>query len=254
MTRLWVLSDLHLEAVRYPDAFRPVRPTFDVLVVAGDIWEGDIAQGLRVMADLAAGKPAVFVMGNSEYWNEELHEGLAVAEGLAKHLGITLLESNTVHLVGVRFVGATLWVDGRLSGLDASPDAPTGDVIDVVHAGSVRRMMTVGDAITLHQKTGQALDRILAMPRGSLGQKVVVVTHHAPHPLCLPPEIRGTQEAGVFASDLSGLIEDRRPDLWVHGHIHRRSDITHAGTRIICNAAGPGFTNPDFQEDWVVEV
>jgi hypothetical protein len=37
MTRLWVLSDLHLEAVRYPEAFQPVRPAFDVLVAAGTI-------------------------------------------------------------------------------------------------------------------------------------------------------------------------------------------------------------------------
>jgi hypothetical protein len=38
MTRLWVLSDL-LEAVRYPEAFQPMRLDFDVLVAAGDIWE-----------------------------------------------------------------------------------------------------------------------------------------------------------------------------------------------------------------------
>jgi predicted phosphodiesterase len=61
MTRLWVLSDLHLETVRYPEAFQPMRPDFDVLVAAGDIWEGDSKRALRVVARLAAGKPAVFV-------------------------------------------------------------------------------------------------------------------------------------------------------------------------------------------------
>ena len=35
--RLWVVSDLHLEAVPHPEAYRPKRPPFDVLVVAGDV-------------------------------------------------------------------------------------------------------------------------------------------------------------------------------------------------------------------------
>jgi hypothetical protein len=173
------------------------------------------------------------------------------AAGMAEQLGITLLDGNGVELAGVRFLGGTLWTDGRLSGIDATPEAATGDAIDVTHAGTVRQI-TIGDAIALHRKTRQALDRILVAPRD--GWKVVVVTHHAPHPLCLPSDVRDAGAAGIFASDLSALIEDRRPDLWVHGHIHTRVDFTHADTRIICNAAGPGFTNPDFQEDWVVEV
>jgi Icc-related predicted phosphoesterase len=251
VTRLWVLSDLHLEAARHPEAFHPVRPDFDVLVVAGDIWEGDIGRALHMVARLAASKPAVFVMGNGEHWNAELHMGLATAKDHAEQLGINLLDGNAVDHAGVRFLGGTLWTDGRLSDLDATPAALTGDLIDVTDAGTVRRI-TFGDAITLHKKTHQALDRMLAASREDC--KVVVVTHHAPHPLCLPPDVRDTSAAGVFASDLSRLIEARRPDLWVHGHIHTHIDFTHAGTRIICNAAGPGFTNPDFQEDWVVDV
>ena len=35
MPRLWVMSDLHLEAARFPDAYRPRCAGFDVLVVAG---------------------------------------------------------------------------------------------------------------------------------------------------------------------------------------------------------------------------
>ena len=61
--------------------------------------------------------------------------------------------------------------------------------------------------------------------------------------------------AGIAASDLAGLMASGQVDLWVHGHIHARIDITHAGgTRIICNAAGPGFHNRGFREDWTVEV
>jgi hypothetical protein len=169
-----------------------------------------------------------------------------------------------VELAGVRFLGGTLWAGGRLSGgrlsgIDATPDHETRERIEVAHAGGARRI-TVGDAIGLHRKTRRALDRLLAAPRD--GRKVVVVTHHAPHPLCLPPAAcrlppgaRSGWVAGISASDLSGLMASRQVDLWVHGHIHPRIDITHPrGTRIICNAAGPGFRKLGFQEDWAVEV
>jgi 3',5'-cyclic AMP phosphodiesterase CpdA len=53
VTKLWILSDLHLEAVAFPEAFRPPPPDFDVLVVAGDVCEGDSDAALRVVARLA---------------------------------------------------------------------------------------------------------------------------------------------------------------------------------------------------------
>ncbi len=251
MTRLWVLSDLHLEAVRYPEAFQPMRPVFDVLVAAGDIWEADSARALQVVARLADGKPAVFVMGNHEHWNGEVADNLAQAKRHAERLGVALLDDNAVDLEGVRFLGGTLWADGQLSAISAKPEVPTGEMIDVAHAGGVRRI-TVGDAVALHRRTHGALDRMLAAPGRE--RPIVVVTHHAPHPLCLPPAVRSAWAAGISASDLSALIEVGRPALWVHGHIHERIDITYAGTRVICNAAGPRFTNPGFEEDWVVEV
>ncbi len=55
------MFDLHLEAVPHPEAFRPARPAFDVLIVAGDVWEGSSARALAIVAELAKGKPAVFV-------------------------------------------------------------------------------------------------------------------------------------------------------------------------------------------------
>lgn len=93
--RLWILSDLHLEAVPYPQAFRPRRPEFDVLVVAGDVWEGDSCRALEVVAALADGRAAVFVMGNHESWGE-LQRQRVVARRTADRLGITLLDDSEV--------------------------------------------------------------------------------------------------------------------------------------------------------------
>ena len=72
MTRLWIMSDLHLEAVAFPEAFKPVPPNFDVLVVAGDVCEGDKDGALRKVRNLANDKPAVFVLGNHEFWGRDV--------------------------------------------------------------------------------------------------------------------------------------------------------------------------------------
>lgn len=116
MAKLWILPDLHLETLPYPDNSRPDPPGFDVLVAAGDIWEGDPGRGFAVLRRLAGDKPVVFVMGNHEHWNGFVDEDLALAPVLAARDGITLLDGGSATLVGYRFIGTTLWSDYRLAG------------------------------------------------------------------------------------------------------------------------------------------
>lgn len=84
MPRLWILSDLHLEAMPYPERFQPAPRPFDVLVAAGDVWEGSVERVLDALARLAAGKPVVFVLGNHEHWNGALYKP-AFGPHLAPH-------------------------------------------------------------------------------------------------------------------------------------------------------------------------
>jgi predicted ATPase/Icc-related predicted phosphoesterase len=251
MTRLWVLSDLHLEAVPHPEAFRPVRPAFDVLVVAGDVWEGDSHRALETVAILADGKPAVFVMGNHEPWQGELQRERDVARRAAKRLGIVLLDDSEAEVAGISFVGGTLWADGRLCGQDTTPLRETGEQIQVVRDGVVR-LINAGDEAVLHGRTRGVIEAAMARPRDG---RLVVVTHHAPHPVCLPVDHRTGWVAGNAASDLSALTDVGRIAVWVHGHVHSTIDVTRpGGTRIVCNPAGPGFTNPAFRDDWTIAV
>ena len=252
MARVWVMSDLHLETVRYPDAFRPERPVFDVLVVAGDVWEGDTDRGLRTVAALAGGKPSVFVLGNHEFWDREVaHERSAARRAAARH-GVMLLDDDVVELAGVRFAGGTLWADGLLAGATATPDQPTGEQIRVGQ-GSCARLITSQDEASLHRRTRALIEASVA--RLGNGCPLVVVTHHAPHPLCLPRAYRTGWGAGNAASDLSHLTDAGRIALWVHGHIHDTVDLIRpGGTRIVCNPAGARFGNPRFHDGLVVDV
>lgn len=248
--KLWILSDLHLETMPFPNAFRPEPPDFDVLVSAGDIWSGNVARGFEFLRSLAGAKPIVATLGNHEHFRAEIDEPIATARSAARNAGIVLLAGDAIDLDGVRFIGTTLWSDYKLSG-EIDYSLSTGEDIRVRH-GNEERPFTARDAQQLHvaarNRLAHLIDQESALPR-------VVVTHHAPLPDCVAKADRGKWIAGNSASDLSQLADTGRVELWVHGHIHRTINMRRpAGTRILCNPAGTLFSNPSFDEHLIVEI
>lgn len=248
--RIWLLSDLHLEGFPFPSAFAPRRPSFDVLVSAGDIWQGNISAGFQFLRRLAGDKPVIATLGNHEHWRGEPSTTIDQARRVAKANDISFLEGEATDLQGVRFIGATLWSDYSLAG---AIDATMPTVEDIrVRDGTKERLFCLRDAQQLHRSSRERLrelfDQESALPR-------VVVTHHAPHPACLAPTDIGKWMAGNCASDLSELTDTARAKLWVHGHVHHSIDMRRpGGTRILCNPAGTLFSNSEFDERLVVEV
>lgn len=250
MTRLWVLSDLHLETVPYPDAFASTPPDFDVLVCAGNVLRADPERGFRVLRRLARQKPVVCVLGNHDHWNGVLNQRLPAARKAAKACGVELLQGDSVTLMDCRFVGTTLWTNYALAGYTVKPDDETGESIAVdTETGTGK--LTIGAAIKQHQVELERLAELIDQHTGP--EPLVVVTHHAPHPECVRPEDRGTLIAGNSASDLSVLLDTGRVDVWVHGHVHHSVNMAlPSGTVIRCNPAGTRFKNPEFEDALVV--
>ncbi len=245
------MSDLHMESIPYPEAFQPDRPDFDVLVAAGDIWEADYLGAFHLLRKFAGDKPVVFVMGNHEYWNGIIEDELATAKSLAPEHGIALLDGDSATIAGCQFIGATLWTDYALARPQINPDTETGEQIDIAHDDGTH-LITAGDSARLHAQARSRLEKLVGQTDGAA--PTVIVTHHAPHPLCLPKADRNTWRAGNSASDLSHLTDSGHAKLWIHGHIHERIDLVRPnGTRILCNPAGPGFSNLSFDETFVVE-
>lgn len=92
----------------------------------------------------------------------------------------------------------------------------------------------------------------MARPRDG---HLVVVTHHAPHSLCLPRAHLSGWAAGNAASDLSQLTDSEQPKLWVRGHVHGTIDLTRpAAIWLSCGRCGgqtfrgPGEVRPRSQE------
>jgi Icc-related predicted phosphoesterase len=255
-TRLQVFSDIHR------DVFgpRPIRiaENIDAVIVAGDVCEG-AERGFTWLRQLVPMTiPIVMVLGNHEYYRRpSLREELAHAWQLAPGYGIHLLENACAELAGVRFAGATLWTDYDLFGAARRPAAMhcaasgLNDHRRIKWQHKPWLRFRPEESRSLHLQSRAFIDETLTVP---FSGPTVVVTHHAPHPMSLPPAYRPSFLSAAYASDLSMIIERHRPALWVHGHIHASCDYRVGDTRVLSNPHGYGGENPAFDPGLVVEV
>ena len=243
MPRLWIFSDVHQDWA--DNAWDPAvhAPTCDVIVVAGDA-HSPLTKAIDWLADRLGGTQIIYVPGNHDFWWDggddryTMADQLARGRDLAARRGVTLLDNDSLMLGGVRYLGATLWTDMRL-GTWSATDAARSARRNMNDYRRVRRKVSgrhkyvrPSDTAALHRFSRAWLDDQLGLPHAG---PTVVVTHHAPHADSLPP---GLDPAHCYGSDLSRLIHDRQPVLWVHGHVHNRVDYRLGITRIVCNPRG----------------
>jgi len=240
--RLLAISDIHLECG--PFEFPASMPDFDVAVFAGDVGK-PISEAVRWMAGQRAGplkgRPAIYVPGNHEFYNAEMKSSLAKGRVAAETFGIDLLSRDTAIIDGVRFIGCVLWTDYRLYGTPKP---------SMVYAGQTlndHRLIRYQEAsghfsrfMPWHAAAEHRLD--LAFIRQELANAfdgpTVVVTHHAPHPNSIESRYQGSPLTPAFASDLSSVIDEFQPEVWIHGHDHGSHDYRIGRTRVFANQAG----------------
>lgn len=236
--RLWVLSDLHTA----PDApwFPSVRPEFDALVIAGDVYDSDIERSILWTAQVADGRPAVFVPGNHEFWGRTIEDELERAERRAQKEGVTLLNGQGwMAVAGGHFAGGTLWTDLELNQPAGHILYPRefGDPIDVRGPGIDRRAKG-RDIARRHRAEVDVLEAILDPDVAPEGPRIVV-THYAPHIEVLPDtsgisrqlrrRLRTSATSRMSARSTCGFA-DISPGRWTscRGTEHE-SYRTHAG-------------------------
>jgi Icc-related predicted phosphoesterase len=265
--RIQIFSDLHLDVA----AHKPIAiaDNVDLVIVAGDTCEGAVRgfEQLRRIVPMAI--PITMVMGNHEYYRRFVPDELTLAREHAAAFNIHLLEDDSVVLGrcagsshatatgGLRLIGATLWTDYAIFGA-----ANVAGVMNACASGMNDHRL-IGwqkqpwlrfrpqEALLLHHRSRAFLAQTLAIP---FDGPTVVVTHHAPHWDSVHPRFRSDPVTGAFVSDLSPLIIEHQPDLWVHGHVHNSSDYRVGRTRVIANPHGYGAENPAFNGQLVVEV
>ena len=221
------VSDLHLE-------FGPLKiePTSgsDVLVLAGDINIKGRVDWINSMA--AKYNHVIYVLGNHEFYNGAMDSIYKkTRENLADN--VHLLENESITIAGVTFHGATLWSD-FLNGNPMSYLQCDQAINDyrLIRAGDGKHRFKPQIAHSLHN-----ISKVFLQENVKEGD--VVVTHMAPSLLSIHEKYKNDMNInGSYASDLSELILDTKPELWFHGHVHTSFDYTVGNTRILCNPRG----------------
>ena len=220
------ISDLHLE-------FGPLEiepEAGDVLVLAGDI---DIKGRVDWINDIAGRfNHVIYVLGNHEFYNGTMD---SIYRKTRERLvdNVHLLENESVTIAGVTFHGATLWSD-FLNGNPMSYLRCDQAINDyrLIRAGDGNYRFKPQIAHSLHN-----ISKVFLQENVKEGD--VVVTHMAPSLLSIHEKYKNDMNInGSYASDLSELILDTKPELWFHGHVHTSFDYTIGNTRILCNPRG----------------
>ncbi|MGO6808803.1 metallophosphoesterase [Rhizobium ruizarguesonis] len=254
--KIWPISDLHLE-FGVPFKHKPPEDV-DVVVCAGDVLTRGIVPSIewleRNFGDIA---PIIFVAGNHEFYSSSVKESLVKAE--ASPPGVHFLENNVVEIGDVAFVGGTLWSDFRLFGFkpEVAMSYASHDMNDYKKIKFSKTPYVKFKPTHSYRKHVETRDFIASELRKRRGQKVVVVTHHAPSPRSIANEFRTDPLSASYASDLEELIFETGPALWVHGHVHHRNDYLLDACRVVSNPRGypgePTNFDPLFTVDILVD-
>ncbi len=246
--KIRILSDLHLE---FQD-FIPPPADADVVVLAGDIHVK--TRGIA-WAQKHFSTPVIYVPGNHEYYGGSLGHTFQKLKSLSQGTNVHVLNDQELVLDGVRFLGATLWTDYRLTGNEplAQWDAQqTMSDFKKVRDEQFRKVRPY-QLSARHAKSRWFIEAAFERP---FDGPTVVVSHHAPCELSIHERYKegGGHLNASYASRLDGLMGHAK--LWVHGHTHDSWDYDVYGTRVVCNPRGysPSDLNEGFVPDLVVEV
>ncbi len=249
--KIHVLSDLHLE---FSD-FHPCVVEADVVVLAGDIHKG--ARGIAWARATFPEQEIVYVAGNHELYGTNRLDTMAKLRVSSEECDVHFLDDEEIVIRGVRFLGATLWTDFELFGVEKRLDCVHKAVRCMNDFRFIReggRVFSPADSVRLHQKSVSWLQGALNRP---FHGNTVVVTHHLPSSGSVADRFQSDLLSAAFASNLDHLMG--KAVCWVHGHTHDSMDHEVYGTRIICNPRGYAHyednpENLDFDAGLVVEI
>lgn len=238
--KLQFLSDLHLEfhRDRGQQFIRQLPVAAEILVVAGDLCDGDeLLPTLDMLA--AKWKDVVYVFGNHELYGG--HSFASVRENLAyineTRENVHVLDNNLVSLRGRRFLGTTLWFrESRATHRNRS------------------RLYDFKAIESFEKHVYEENKKAIQFLEAEVQPRDIVVTHHIPAATCVPARFVTEPINHFFVCDMTKLIQERKPLIWIFGHTHDTVDKRVGDTRLLCNPFGYPHEPTGFMEDVVVDV
>ena len=230
-----ILSDLHLEIG--PFVSTNSRPDVDVVVLAGGIMQPATAavQWARHEPTFKHAKAIIFVPGVLEHWSSFPRNAVAEMRQAAAGSHVHILDSSELVVLGVRFLGLTLWSNFELAidasvGLLSNPQLAMEvkrrmmaehfeDFSTMAHfvddAGDGKPMPTPEQSLWLHRASTSWLSQKLSEP---FAGKTVVVSHQAPHRNSVDPHRADDWSSPAAVTDLPETFFEV-PSLWIHGRV-----------------------------------
>ncbi len=247
--KLAVISDVHLE---FGDLLLPNRDRCDALIIAGDCVVASVLHNNAnaephtrahrefnrlhgfIQRCVDEFSEVIAIAGNHEFYHGRWNASLDHLREFYQHYGVEFLERDECVIQGQHFVGCTLWTDMHNSSAGAMQAA----------------RLTLNDFKLIVDDTGNYYTRLspqrtvnrhimsVEFLRETITKDTVVITHHSPCHLSSDERYAGDILNCCYYTDLSELILDREPKLWIHGHMHNESDYQVGTTRVVCNPRG----------------
>ena len=241
------LSDLHLEfdeVVPKNAKYKPSRKDRDILVLAGDIHTGLNAQ--KFIKQQLRYSDIVYVLGNHEYYNnnfetllDEWKQKENEINEYSKQKGfdntLYVLQNSSVIIGNTKFIGFTMWtsLSSENEALYHIADRKMNDY----HCITDNEGFGINPNRTIESfyQSKKYLKTELSNP---FNGKTVIVTHHAPHEKSIAECFKGDILNDAYYEDMSDIINEHKPELWIHGHVHNSFDYMIENTRVVSNPRG----------------
>jgi Icc-related predicted phosphoesterase len=237
-----VFSDLHIEFDRW-SVTKP-KDHSEILILAGDIAPLNktyLSDFIKACADTH--EHVIYVAGNHEYYGGTLTKAWDEYEVPSN---VYKLENQRIEINGQGFIGCTLWSDlgNPLDALVAKQMMYDYRAIKTPNYSKVGPHHTTA----LHYQSAEYLSK-------NIQKGDVVVTHHMPTYACVAAEYKGDPLNPAFVTELSELIEQTEPSMWISGHTHHAFSFMWGKTRLHCNPRGyPGEKTGFDPEGYVWEL
>lgn len=228
-------SDLHLEFPENREFLKlnPLKPVGDILLLAGDIVPFAVMNEHTDFFSYVSDhfQTTYWLPGNHEYYRSDI----AIRSGVVHESirqNVFLINNMAIEHASVRFIFSTLW--SRIDPVNQWLIERKVSDFHVIKFNGKR--FTTPDFNQLHEV---CLEFITAELQTTESIKTVMVTHHVPTMMNYPAKHKGDPLNEAFAVELSDLIEDQGPDLWIYGHTHENTpDFKIGKTQLLTNQVG----------------
>lgn len=247
-----LLSDVHLEFIDHKFITEQlcefILPTTSndhekVLVMAGDMCTLKNTTSFEKFLGHMCHRfmKVIYVFGNHEYYRSNIPSIRNKVKLDNLYDNLEILDDQVVEIGEYVIIGSTLWADCDNSNPTAMYAIKNSmNDFRLIRTGPStepwRRKFSELDMIAAHKRHKEFI--IDSLENMNKDQRALIVTHHAPSFMSVSPEFKGSILNGGYASDLSNIILDYEPAVWVHGHMHRSCDYFIGKTRIACNPRG----------------